>query len=104
MAMKTANEDVYSRIKSASSLIASGVRLGKPEMEAQGRQDFAAAHVENAILVHRGHLTDEARSFLSLLLHDQDTPAPSDADEPETDATDLEEFEEEEEEEFEEDE
>lgn len=99
MAMKTANEDVYSRIKSASSLIASGVRLGKPEMEAQGRQDFAAAHVENAILVHRGHLTDEARSFLSLLLHDQDTPAPSDADDqPEDDATDLEEFEEEEEE------
>ncbi|AVP41439.1 hypothetical protein SEA_YARA_105 [Streptomyces phage Yara] len=73
MAMKTANEDVYSRIKSASSLIASGVRLGKPEMEAKGRQDFAAAHVENAILVHSQHLTDEARAKLARLLFEAST-------------------------------
>lgn len=77
--MKTANDDVYSRIKSASSLIASGVRLGKPEMEAKGRQDFAAAHVENAILVHSQHLTDEARAKLARLLFEASTepdPAP----------------------------
>lgn len=69
MGMKTANENVYSRIKSASSLIASGVRLGKPDMEAKGREDFAAAHVENAILVHREFLTSEARAFLAHLIH-----------------------------------
>jgi len=69
MGMKTANENVYSRIKSASSLIASGVRLGKPDMEQKGREDFAAAHVENAILVHREFLTDEARAFLAHLIH-----------------------------------
>jgi hypothetical protein len=68
MAMKTANEDVYSRIKSASSLIASGVRLRKPEMERQGREAFADAHVENAILVHSTFLTDEARKKLAKLL------------------------------------
>lgn len=68
MGMKTANAGVYSRIKSASSIIASGVRLGKPEMEARGRQEFASAHVENAILIHSEHLTPEARASLARLL------------------------------------
>lgn len=95
MAMKTANEDVYSRIKSASSLIASGVRLGKPDMEAKGRAAFAAAHVENAILVHREFLDDEARAFLAHLIH-TDAPTTDFDDEEEDD------FDEDEEEDFDE--
>jgi len=68
MAMITANEDVYFRIKSAASLKAAGVRLNKPDMEQRGREDYAAAFVENAILVHTEHLTEEARAFLVRLL------------------------------------
>jgi len=97
MGMKTANENVYSRIKSASSLIASGVRLGKPDMEQKGREEFAAAHVENAILVHREFLTPEARSFLAHLVHTDtlnDAEIQEDVEDEQDDMSDLEEEEE----------
>ncbi len=68
MAMKTANEDVYFRIKSAGALKAAGIRLNNADMRTQGEQAYAAAFIENAILVHTDHLTDEARVALAKLL------------------------------------
>lgn len=70
MAMITANDDVYFRIKSAGALKAAGIRLNNPEMRLQGQQAYAAAFIENAILVHTEHLTPEARSALAKLLFD----------------------------------
>lgn len=85
MAMKTANDDVYFRIKSAGALKAAGIRLNNADMRTQGEQAYAAAFVENAILVHSEHLTDEARVALAKLLYATATPAASaattDADE-----------------------
>lgn len=88
MAMKTANDDVYFRIKSAGALKAAGIRLGNPEMEKQGKQAYAAAFIENAILVHSEHLTDEARAALAKMLFnapqqtsDADEDATADAEE-----------------------
>lgn len=83
MAMKTANEDVYFRIKSAGALKAAGIRLNNSDMRLQGEQAYAAAFVENAILVHNEHLTPEARSALARLLFD----APSATDNADEDAT-----------------
>lgn len=68
MAMKTANDEVYFRIKSAGALKAAGIRLNKPEMEQEGRENYAAAYLENAILVYTNDLTDEAREALAKLL------------------------------------
>lgn len=83
MAMKTANEDVYFRIKSAGALKAAGIRLGNADMRLQGEQAYASAFVENAILVHSEHLTDEARIALAKLLfssqRDNSTSADDDA-------------------------
>lgn len=81
MAMKTANDDVYFRIKSAGALKAAGIRLNNPEMELQGLQAYAAAFVENAILVHSEHLTDEARAALAKLLFNTQTSTTDNADE-----------------------
>lgn len=80
MAMKTANEDVYFRIKSAGALKAAGIRLNNSDMRLQGEQAYAAAFVENAILVHNEHLTPEARSALARLLFDA-PPQTDNADE-----------------------
>ena len=70
MGMRTANDDVYSRIKSGSSLIAAGVRLGKPEMEAKGRAAYAEAIIENAVRLYGEHLTQNALVRLSRLMYD----------------------------------
>ncbi|QKY79587.1 hypothetical protein SEA_SHAKENBAKE_104 [Streptomyces phage ShakeNBake] len=70
MGMRTANDDVYSRIKSGSSLIAAGVRLGKPEMEARGRAAYAEAIIENAVRLYGEHLTPNALVRLSHLLYE----------------------------------
>lgn len=80
MGMKTANDDVYSRIKSGSSLIAAGVRLGKPEMEAKGRARYAEAIIENAVRLYGEHLTPNALVRLSHLLYDVQ-PTSDNADE-----------------------
>lgn len=77
MAMITANDDVYFRIKSAGALKAAGIRLNNPEMRLQGQQAYAAAFIENAILVHTEHLTHAARAALAKLLFDTE---PSDED------------------------
>jgi hypothetical protein len=79
MAMKTANDDVYFRIKSAGALKAAGIRLKKPDMEQEGRENYAAAVVENAILVYTEDLTPEARAFLARLLFDTDPSNDEDA-------------------------
>jgi len=85
--MKTANEDVYSRIKSGSSLIAAGVRLRKPEMEARGRAAYAEAIIENAVRLYGEHLTPAALVRLSHLLYDvQPTEEDATADAEETSA------------------
>jgi len=87
MGMKTANEDVYSRIKSGSSLIAAGVRLRKPEMEARGRAAYAEAIIENAVRLYGEHLTPAALVRLSHLLYDvQPTEEDATADAEETSA------------------
>lgn len=77
MGMKTANDDVYSRIKSGSSLIAAGVRLGKPEMEAKGRAAYAEAIIENAVRLYGEHLTQNALVRITNLLY---TVQPEDLD------------------------
>jgi hypothetical protein len=81
MGMKTANDDVYSRIKSGSSLIAAGVRLGKPKMEAEGRAKYAEAIIENAVRLYGEHLTPNALIRLSHLMYDVQPTATTDADE-----------------------
>lgn len=87
MGMKTANDDVYSRIKSGSSLIAAGVRLGKPEMEARGRAAYAEAIIENAVRLYGEHLSPNALVRLSHLLYDvQPTEEDATADAEETSA------------------
>lgn len=89
MGMKTANDDVYSRIKSGSSLIAAGVRLGKPEMEARGRAAYAEAIIENAVRLYGEHLSPNALVRLSHLLYDvqpNDTEEDATADAEETSA------------------
>lgn len=83
MAMITANEDVYFRIKSAGALKAAGIRLGNKDMEEEGRANYAAAFVENAILVHSEHLTEEARAALVRLLFE----VPAHTDNADEDAT-----------------
>jgi hypothetical protein len=86
MAMKTANDDVYFRIKSAGALKAAGIRLKNPAMEEEGRQNYAAATLENQILVYTNDLTPEARAFLARLLFD--SPAePTTATDADEDAT-----------------
>lgn len=80
MAMKTANDDVYFRIKSAASLRAAGIRLGNKEMELKGVSNYAAAFVENAILVHSENLSHEARVALAKLLFSSQRDAATNAD------------------------
>lgn len=87
MAMKTANDDVYFRIKSAGALKAAGIRLNNPDMRTQGEQAYAAAFVENAILVHSEHLTDEARVALAKLLYATATPSAATTTDADEDAT-----------------
>lgn len=94
MGMKTANEDVYSRIKSGSSLIAAGVRLGKPEMEAKGRAAYAEAIIENAVRLYGEHLTANALVRITNLLYDvqpndTDDDATADAEETSAELDDL---------------
>lgn len=92
MGMKTANEDVYSRIKSGSSLIAAGVRLGKPEMEAKGRAAYAEAIIENAVRLYGEHLTANALVRITNLLYDaqpSDEDATADAEETTQELDDL---------------
>lgn len=84
MGMRTANDDVYSRIKSGSSLIAAGVRLRKPEMEARGRAAYAEAIIENAVRLYGEHLTPNALVRLSHLLYDVQ---PTTSDSADDDAT-----------------
>lgn len=84
MAMKTANEEVYFRIKSAGALKAAGIRLNNPDMENEGRQAYAAAVVENTILVYTEDLTKEARAFLAKLLFGTE---PANSDNADEDAT-----------------
>lgn len=80
MAMKTANDDVYFRIKSAGALKAAGIRLNNRDMEREGREAYAAAYLENAILVYTEDLTDAARDALVRLLFEVPTSS-TDADE-----------------------
>lgn len=96
MGMRTANDDVYSRIKSGSSLIAAGVRLRKPEMEARGRAAYAEAIIENAVRLYGEHLTPNALVRLSHLLYDvqptsdnADDDATADAEETTQELADL---------------
>jgi len=84
MGMKTANDDVYSRIKSGSSLIAAGVRLRKPEMEAKGRAAYAEAIIENAVRLYGEHLTANALVRITNLMYDAQ---PSDTNNADDDAT-----------------
>ena len=74
--MKTANEDVHAAIRRARAVIAAGVRLKKPNLELEGRQDFALANIENSIRLYDEHLTNEARAFLAHLLMSTDAPNP----------------------------
>lgn len=80
MGMRTANDDVYSRIKSGSSLIAAGVRLGKPEMEARGRAAYAEAIIENAVRLYGEHLTANALVRITNLLYDVQPTTDNNAD------------------------
>lgn len=71
---------MYSRIKSGSSLIAAGVRLRKPEMEARGRAAYAEAIIENAVRLYGEHLTPNALVRLSHLLYDVQPTTSDNAD------------------------
>lgn len=70
MGMKTANEDVYARIKSGSSTIAAGVRLKQPDLETKGREIYAEAIIENAVRLYAENLTQAALVRLSRLMYD----------------------------------
>lgn len=70
MGMKVANEDVYARIKSAASLKAAGIRLGKPDMAAEGQANYAAAILENTILLYGADIDSVARARLVRIFFD----------------------------------
>lgn len=76
--LKTANERVHAEIRRARAVIAAGVRLKKPELEKEGRQDFAEASIKNQILLYGPVLTDAARNRLQRELFDTD-PTQEDA-------------------------
>lgn len=76
--LKTANERVHAEIRRARAVIAAGVRLKKPELEKEGRQDFAEASIKNQILLYGPVLTDAARNRLQRELFDTD-PSSEDA-------------------------
>lgn len=87
MGMKTANEDVYARIKSGSSTIAAGVRLKQPDLEIKGREIYAEAIIENAVRLYAENLTATALARLTRLMYDlQDTEEDATADAEETTA------------------
>jgi hypothetical protein len=83
--MKVANEDVYARIKSAASLKAAGIRLGKPDMAAEGQANYAAAILENTILLYGADIDSVARARLVRIFFDvtsdDDEDATADAEE-----------------------
>src|SRR3546814_18106308 len=70
--LKTANEHVHAKIRRARAVIGAGVRLKKPELEKEGRQDFATASIENQHLPYGSALTDAARHRLQPVLFDPD--------------------------------
>lgn len=73
--MKTATEDLRERMRKASANIAAGVRLHKPELEADGRRHSGLAHIENQILLHQAYLTEDDRTALAqILLFGSTTP------------------------------
>lgn len=82
--LKTANDHVHASIRRARAVIAAGVRLKKPDLEREGRADFAEASIENQILLYGRNLTDAARNRLQRVLFDTD-PA-SDAEDATADA------------------
>lgn len=77
--IKTANPEVHAAIRRARAVIAAGVRLKKPDLETEGRQDFALASIENTIRLYSDHLTSEARAFLAHLLMSADDTTNPDA-------------------------
>lgn len=79
MGMKVANEDVYARIKSAASLKAAGIRLGKPDMAAEGQANYAAAILENTILLYGADIDSVARARLVRIFFDVTDNADEDA-------------------------
>lgn len=70
--IKMANEEVHARIRRARAVIAAGVRLKKPDLEREGREEFAEACVENQILLYGSDLTSESKTRLIRALHDTD--------------------------------
>lgn len=79
MGMKTANEDVYARIKSGSSTIAAGVRLKQPDLETKGREIYAEAIIENAVRLYAENLTATALARLTRLMYDLQDDSEEDA-------------------------
>lgn len=86
MGMKVANEDVYARIKSAASLKAAGIRLGKPDMAAEGQANYAAAILENTILLYGADIDSVARARLVRIFFDVTDTATSADEDPTSDA------------------
>lgn len=69
-----ANEEIHSRIRRARAVIAAGVRLKKPNLEAEGRADFAEACIENQIELYGTDLTPAQRSALIKAIHNIGIP------------------------------
>lgn len=74
--IKTANEDIHARIRRARAVIGAGVRLSKPDLEAEGRADYAESVIENQILLYGSNLTSEGRNRLVQALFTSDRVQP----------------------------
>lgn len=75
--IKTANEGIHARIRRARAVIAAGVRLAKPDLEAEGRADYAESVIENQVLLYGAHLTAEGRNRLQRAIFDSDRVQPT---------------------------
>lgn len=77
--IKTASEDIHKRIRRARAVIAAGVRLGKPELEREGRADYAESVIENQVLLYGPDLTPEGRNRLVQAIFNTDSVQPTEA-------------------------
>lgn len=75
--IKTANEGIHARIRRARAVIGAGVRLAKPDLEAEGRADYAESVIENQVLLYGAHLTQAARNRLVQAIFDTDKVQPT---------------------------
>lgn len=75
--IQTASEEIHARIRTARARIAAGVRLHQPSREALGRQEYAAAIIENQVLLFGHQLTDDARTNIARMLFEVPAPTPA---------------------------